>query len=279
MRFGMNAWFWVQPFTTDDLWVVKRVQELGFNHIEISIESVDQPLDYKALGAAIKDNGLSVSVCAFFDQSCDFACDDTTREKAAETYMRHCVDAIGSMGGDTIGGPFYSSLHRFWHPADRQAELAKVAKHLKVMGAYAADHGVTFGVEVINRYETSFINTSAQGLELVQMVDHPAVGVMLDTFHMGIEEKDLGKAIELAGDKLVHLHSNEHDRGVPGSGHTDWTGVAAALKKIGYDRALVVESFNDKLAHFSGVAKLWRPIIAEDTDLGNGASFLRQLFA
>ena len=280
MRFGVNAWYWVQPFTTADIPIIERVKQLGFDQIEISIESVDQDINYKEVAAALKDNGLAVSVCAFFDARCDFCSGDAAKEKAGIEYMKHCVDAITMMGGNRIGGPFYSSIHRFWHSAgeDRKRDLESVARNLRQVAPYAADRGVVFGIEVINRYETSFINTAAQGLELVQAVDHPAVGVMLDTFHMGIEEKDLGQAIELAGKHLVHLHSNENDRGVPGSGHTDWKGVAAALKKINYQDGLVIESFNHNLQHFAGIAKLWRPIVLDDVALTDGVAFLRSLF-
>lgn len=279
MRFGVNAWFWVQPFVTADLWVCERVAELGFNHIEISIETVDQNLDYKALGQAIKDNGLTVGVCAFFDSSCDFCLGDETKAQNGMKYMRHVADSLSAMGGTVASGPFYSSIHRFWHAKDRKGELGRAATYLRQMGDYAADRGIIFGIECINRYETSLINTAEQGMELVELVDHPNVGVHLDSFHMGIEEKDFGKAIERAGKKMVHFHSNEHDRGVPGSGHTDWTSIAAAIKEIGYDRAMVIESFNHKLEQFAGIAKLWRPIVAEDCDLANGASFLKGLFS
>jgi D-psicose/D-tagatose/L-ribulose 3-epimerase len=278
MRIGVNAWFWAQPFTTKDQWVCKRVAELGFNHIEISIESTAQDLDYIALSQTIKDNGLTVSACAFFDESCDFCLEEAAKAQNAMKYMRYVADALQTLGGTVASGPFFSSIQRFWHPKDRKADLARAANYLKQMGDYAADRGIIFGIECINRYETSLINTAEQGMELVEMVDHPNVGLHLDSFHMGIEEKDLGKAIERAGKKLVHFHANENDRGVPGSGHTDWKGIAAAVKTTGYDRGMVIESFNHNLEQFAGIAKLWRPIVPKDSDLAGGASFLKNLF-
>jgi D-psicose/D-tagatose/L-ribulose 3-epimerase len=278
MKYGINGWYWVQPFKTEDIGVVKRIAALGFNWIEVSIETVDQPLDYETLGAAIKDNGLGVSICAYFSGICDLTVSDAAQNKAAFDYMTHCVDAAAAMGCKVIGGPFYSTLGRFWHPPDRKRALEIVAKHLKPMGKYAEGKGVVFAIEPINRYETSFINTAEQGLELVDMVDSPGVQLMLDSFHMGMEEKDLGEAIELAGEHLVHIHSNEHDRGVPGSGHTDWQGMATALKKINYDGALVVESFSYDLKDFAGLTKIWRPIVANEQDFVEGVNFLKKTF-
>ena len=279
MRFGINAWFWVQPFKTEDIGLLRKIADMGCDWVEISIETVDQPLDYRKLGAALQDNGLGASICAYFSGICDLTVQDATQNKAALDYMRHCVDAAVAMGSTRIGRPFYSTLGRFWHPDDRRAELEKVAGHLRDIGRYAADRGVVFAIEPINRYETSFINTAEQGLELVEMVDSPAVQLMLDSFHMSIEEKFLDKAVESAGKHLVHIHANEHDRGVPGSGHVDWQGMAAALKKINYDGALVIESFSYDLKDFAGLTKIWRPVVERDTDLAEGIKFLRQTFA
>ena len=70
----------------------------------------------------------------------------------------------------------------------------------------------------------------------MELIGSPAVGLMMDTFHANIEEKHLGKALEMAGDKLWHVHANENDRGIPGTGHVAWPEVGAALKKINLQR-------------------------------------------
>ena len=85
-------------------------------------------------------------------------------------------------------------------------------------------------VEPLNRFETSFMNLAQQAIEVVDRVDHPACGILLDTFHMNIEERSVGEAIRAAGTRLKHLHGCENDRGAPGSGHVPWNEVRAALK-------------------------------------------------
>src|ERR671912_196346 len=102
-------------------------------------------------------------------------------------------------------------------------------------------------VEPLNRFETSFMNLASQAIEVVDRVDSDACGILLDTFHMNVEEKSIGDAIRAAGKRLKHLHGCENDRGAPGSGHVPWKEVAAAVKDAGYDGPVVIESFTSKV--------------------------------
>ena len=128
------------------------------------------------------------------------------------------------------------------------------------MARYAEDKGVTLALEPLNRFETSFINLTEQALELMRMIDSPRVKLMMDTFHANIEEKSLGKAIEAAGQNLVHVHANENDRGTPGTGHVAWNEIAAALKKVKFDGTLVIESFSTEVKEIARAAAVWRPL-------------------
>jgi D-psicose/D-tagatose/L-ribulose 3-epimerase len=133
-------------------------------------------------------------------------------------------------------------------------------------------------VEALNRFETSFINLAEQAVELVRMIDSPAIRIMIDTFHANIEEKSIGKAIEYAGPYIMHIHANENDRGIPGSGHVPWNEVAAALKKVHYDGAMVIESFTTEVKEIARAAAIWRPPAPNQDMLAtDGMAFLRKL--
>ena len=278
MRFGVNTWFWVWHFTTENLDLVEKVAGLGFDWIEIPIESIEQPIDCREVRAAIQDNDLGVSVCALFDDDCDFVIEDAAKNKAGIAYVKHCIDAAASMGGSRIGGPLFSSIGRRWRNDSRERDLDRAACRLREVGGYAEDRGVVIGLEPLNRFETSFINTAEQALELVERTDSPAIQCMADTYHMNIEEKDVAQAIGRMGKHLVHIHSNENDRGVPGSGHVDWAGVTQVLKKINYDGALVIESFDVRMRGLAEAAWVWRPLVANEESLTEGLRFLRGLF-
>jgi len=165
-------------------------------------------------------------------------------------------------------------------PEQRSKDIDLLVGNLKELAAYAQDHGVILCVEPLNRFETSFINLATQVVEVVDLVDSPACQIMLDTFHMNIEEKSLGDAIRVAGPRLKHLHSCENDRGAPGSGHVPWDDVAKALKDIDYDGPVVIESFTDKVESISRAAAIWRSLAPTQDGLAvDGLSFLKNKLA
>lgn len=131
----------------------------------------------------------------------------------------------------------------------------------------------------MNRFATDFLNTTAQALELVRRVNSPAFGIHLDTFHMNIEERNLPAAILDASDKLYHFHVADNDRGTPGRGSLDWHGIRDALERIGYDRAIVIESFMPNVTIGGSVASVWRPLAESGEALAsNGVQYLKALF-
>jgi D-psicose/D-tagatose/L-ribulose 3-epimerase len=280
MRFGVNTWFWVWHFTTEDIRLIERVAKLGFDWIEIPVESREQPIDFRRVGATIRDHGLGVSVCALFGPGCDLTrVGDQDQSRAGIEYAKHCVDAAALMGGSRVCGPLYAPICRLWQADSdqRKRELDWTARKLNEIGRYAEDRAVVIGLEALNRYETSFVNITDQLLDLVAMADSPAIQCMADTYHMSIEEKDVGQAIERMGRRLVHIHSNENDRGVPGSGHVDWVGVGRALKTIGFQGALVMESFDFGNRDLAQAAWVWRSLVSSEEGLVEGLRFLKNL--
>jgi len=281
IQFGLNTFTFVSPFTTKDLVLLDKVKRMGFDLIEISIEGMSD-LDYEEAARALKRTGLAVSTCAAMGPDRDPTHEDPARQQGGIEYLKHMVDATAKMGGTICGGPIYASVGRTWQatPEQRKKDLERCARNLKIVADYARSKGVIFAIEPINRFETSFINLAEQAVELVEMIDSPAMRIMLDTFHMNIEEKHLGKAIEKAAPYLVHVHSNENDRGTPGSGHVPWADVAAALKKINYSGAMVIESFSSENKTIARAAAIWRPPAPSQDELASeGLKFLKQLMA
>jgi D-psicose/D-tagatose/L-ribulose 3-epimerase len=181
-----------------------------------------------------------------------------------------------------VDGPHYSAVGRQWQttPEQRKRDLERCAKNLKEVAHYAEDKGVTLALEPLNRFETSFINLTDQALELMHMIGSPRVKLMMDTFHANIEEKNLGRAIEAAGANLVHVHANENDRGIPGSGHVAWAEIEAALKKVKFDGAMVIESFSTEVKEIARAAAVWRPLASSPDALAReGLAFLKKLMA
>lgn len=282
MHFGVNTWVWASPLTTDELGkLAPHVANMGFDWIEVPFETFDG-LNFSKASQIIRDNGLGVSTCAAMGPDRDLIHPDTAIQQNGIAYIRQCIDATLTIGGTNLVGPIYSAVGRVWQqtPEDRANDIDTLVKNLSELSAYATDKGVVLCIEPLNRFETSFINLASQAIEVVDRVNQPACKIMLDTFHMNIEEKSLGAAIRAAGNRLAHVHTCENDRGAPGSGNVTWDEVAQALRDIRYDGPLVIESFTSKVKTIARAAAIWRSFEpSQDALAENGLRFLKQLFA
>ena len=280
MRFGVNTWVWVSPLTDADLeTLVPHIKQMGFDWIEVPLEGLND-FNYAEAAQLIRAHNLGVSTVAAMGPDRDLIHPEAAIRENAAAYLRHCIDAAQILGSPSVVGPLYSSVGRTWQqtPAERVADLTVLVGGLRALAEYAGHRGVTLCLEPLNRFETSFINLASQAIEVIDRVNHPACQIMLDTFHMNIEERSLGEAIRGTGKRLKHVHACENDRGAPGSGHVPWREVAQALKDIHYDGPVVIESFTSKVKSIARAAAIWRPFAdSQDALASEGGKFLRGL--
>ncbi len=279
---GISTWIWTSPLTVERVSeIAPHVARMGFDMLEIPIESPTD-LDYAAAGPILKDLGLRTSVCAAISPDRDLIHADESVRRNAMGYVRHCVDAAQTLGAQNVVGPLYSAVGRTWQSTadERKKDLDLLVGELKQLAAYAHERGVVLCVEPLNRFETSFLNLASQAIEVVDRVDHPGCGLLLDTFHMNIEEQSIGAAIKSAGARLKHLHACENDRGAPGSGHINWTEVVDACRAIGYNGPAVIESFTSAVKSIARAAAIWRSLAPTQDDLAqDGLRHLRKVFS
>lgn len=277
---GINTFVWTSPLTTADFeTIAPRVARMGFDLIELPIEGITD-LDYARCASTARDNGLRVSICAVIGPDRDLIHPDAGIRDSGMEYVRHCIAAAETLGATNIVGPLYASVGRTWQatPEERARDRDLLVRQHTELAKAAGDHGVVLCIEPLNRFETSVINLASQAIDVVDRVDHPACRVMLDTFHMNIEERSIGEAIRAAGKRLHHLHMCENDRGAPGSGHVPWQEVADACREIGFTGPFVIESFTSKVKSIARAAAIWRPLADSQDELAqSGLRFLRRL--
>lgn len=281
MKFGVNTWVWTAPLTEKELEeIAPAVAKMGFDHIEIPMDD-PKDLDFAKCKQIIENAGIdSVSFCAAMGPDRDLIDPDPKVRQNGVDYLKACMDGLAIMGGKNFVGPFYSAVGRTWQQTaeERENDMQILVEILRDLSEYAAGKGIVLGVEPLNRFETSFITTAEQVIELVDRVDHPACKVMLDTFHMNIEEDSMGDAIRAVGSRLIQVHSNENNRGTPGKGHVPWQEVAQALKDINFDGVFVIESFTNKVKSIARAAAIWRPLApSQDALAADGVVFLKEL--
>jgi len=249
---GASTFIWVSPFADTELQLASHVRELGFDVLEVCVEQADL-LTGAAVSRAAEDNELGISVCGAFGRDRDASDPDPRTRSNALDYLKRCIELAAAVGSPHVAGAMYAA------------------------GVFAAEAGVRLAMEPLNRYESDLVNTVDQGLELCDLVGLPNLGLMLDTYHMNIEERSIADAIVRAGDRCFHFQASENDRGTPGAGHVPWAEVFAALDRIGYAGPVVIESFVPSIKEIARAVSLWRPVAASPDDLArDGLAFLRR---
>jgi len=278
---GVNTWVSASPLTTAELGkLAPHIAGMGFDWIEVPLENLDD-LDPARGAEIIRAHGLGVSTCAAMGPDRDLIHFDKAIRDNGMNYIRGAIQATQTLGATNLVGPTYSAVGRTWQATgeERARDTDLLVNQLRSLAAFAGDHGVIICLEPLNRFETSFINLAAQAIEIIDRVDHPACQIMLDTFHMNIEEKSSGDAIRATGPRLKHVHACENDRGAPGSGNVAWHEVAQALKDIHYAGPLVIESFTSKVQSIARAAAIWRNLApSQDALAEDGLKFLKGLF-
>jgi D-psicose/D-tagatose/L-ribulose 3-epimerase len=279
---GANTWIWVSPLTDERLaHLAPRVKDWGFDLIELPIEEVTD-WDPARVAELLAELGLGASVCCVMGQGRDFTVADQATVEATRDYLRRCIDAAATVGAKVVAGPMYAPTGKTWlmGAGERATVIERVVAGLRPVAEYAGERGIALGIEPLDRFETSLINTAEQALEIVERIDSPACGVLLDIFHMNIEEKLPAAAIRLAGPRLVHFHACGTDRGTPGQDHTSWEEIFAALIEIDYRGALVIESFTAENQTIAKAASTWRRLAPTQDEIATGGlAFLRQMLA
>lgn len=280
---GANTWIWVSPPTDERLAALApRLAGWGFDVVELPIEDLGD-WNPETTATLLGELGLGATTCAAMSPERDLTSSDPQVVARTQDYLRGCIDAAATVGARVLGGPMYAPVGDTPRlDADgRRNAVAAVVEGLKPVAAYAGERGVTLGVEALNRYETSLFNTVAQLLEVVDAVGSPACGIMLDTYHMNIEERGVPNAIRAAGEHVVHVQVSGNDRGTPGNGdHLDWDGIVAALRDISYDGPICIESFTSENQTIATAASIWRPLApTQDALAVDGLAFLRGVLA
>lgn len=261
MRFGINSFLFVSPFTTKSVSLFPKFKKWGFDSVEIPVEDPSH-IDPAKVKAALDKNGLVCgSICACMGPGRDFR-GTAEEQRTAMDYCKALVDQAVVLGGAKIIGPVYSVVGKAdaVEPKQQKVEFQLVVKNLKELAKYAESKGITICVEPLNRFETDFLNTCDQGLKLLKAVGSKALRLHLDTFHMNIEEKNQAVAIKKAGKLLGHFHACGTDRGTPGSDSLNWKEIVAALKAVKYDGDVVIESFTTDVKVIARAAAIWRRI-------------------
>lgn len=280
IQFGVSTWLWTSPFTTDKARsLFKNIRDLGFSLVEIPLENTDD-IDTATVKSLLKEFDLTVAICGAFSTERDIASDDTVLQQNGLQYIQDSIRIASELEATIFAGPMYAAVGkaRMVSNEQRKKEWDRSAQNLLKVAKVAADAGITLAIEPLNRFESDMINTAADAVRMIKDVNHPALKIGLDGFHMSIEEKSMEDAFITAGDLLAHVQVAENYRGTPGTGQTNWESWKKGLQSIGYKGAVSIESFTPENQSLAGAVCIWKKLAdSQDAFARDGLAFLKKL--
>ena len=281
MLFGASTFIWVSPFSTENVDLLTKVKNMGYDIIEIAVEDT-KLIDWTFIKEVARDLALKITISGAFGPERDISSTNPAYRKLGKEYIIDCIKIAEDVESPIFGGPLYSAVGktRLVSNEQKMQERDWCVETLVEVGRIAADSGVVLGLEPLNRFETDMVNTVDQALSIVREVGSPSLKIVLDTFHANIEEKDIPASVRKIGKELLcHVQGNESDRGTPGTGHLEWEGIRDALVEIGYNGAVVIETFGQPSKELAKAACIWRPLANSADELASeGLAFYKELF-
>ncbi len=245
-KLGIFMNFWEKNWDADHAKYIKKAKNIGFDVLEFQAQPLLEMSDDKirSLKALADEVGIELTYSLGLDRNYDVSSLDENVRKGGVEYLQNIIRKMHVGGGTLLSGVSYAG----WGTpdnflGDKRPYWEQSIKSMKEIIKVAEECGVTYCVEAVNRFETCLINTAREALDYVAEIDSKNIGVLLDTYHMNIEENNIGDAIRLVGDKLTSFHTGENNRTAPGRGHLDWDEIFGALADINYKGRIVSEPF------------------------------------
>jgi len=288
-KVGIYFAYWTESWTGDYKYFVDKVSRLGFDILEVQPDQLlNMPgNELESLHQMANDRGLELTYCIGFSQDKDLASESASVRRAGIDYANKILDIIHFMGGKVFAGINYSAWPAVFpsHLIDKRPYLERSIQCVKEISKKAEDFGITYCLEIVNRFEHFLLNTAEEGVAYVDAVGSPNVKLLLDAFHMNIEEDSVGAAIASVGNRLGHFHIGETNRKTPGQGHMPWDEMAQALKKINYQGRVVMEPFVKPGGEVGEAIHVWRDLSGGaneaqlDLKAGQALTFIRSKLA
>ena len=280
MKIGFNMLLWTTHAAEEHFPLFEKLKQAGYDGVEVPVFE-GNTAHFEKVGKVLKDNGLASTVVTVIpDEEHNPISTEARYRQGAVEYLKWAIDCAQALGAEVVCGPFYQPLGVFSGKGPTQQEKQCGSEvHLKA-AKYAEQAGVTLAIEPLNRFEGYFLNTIDDAADYTRWIGHRHLGVLCDTFHTNIEEKDPIGCISRNIDQVRHVHICENDRGIPGTGHIDWGGTFTALRSAGYDKWLTVEVFGRALPDLAAATRVWRDFFSSAEEVyTKSIKFVREQWA
>ena len=291
MTFGTLYSYWDNEWACDlnrYMDIARKVSKIGFDVLEISADHIYSMTEdeLRSLNTLRKELGLIFTSNSGPSREHDLASKDPSVRKQGIQYFNTILEKMKILDSKALIGAIYSFWPSDFADIDKSGAWDRSIECLKEVGATAEDFGIEISLEVLNRNETFILTSCQEALEYCDKVGKNSVKVLLDTYHMNIEEDNVPDAFRLAGDMLGHVHVGECNRKLPGMNNSiDWPGVGQVLKEINYSKSVVMEPFLLSEGSIGESIRVWRDLsdgadmTAMDRYISDSLGFLRKTFS
>ena len=279
MKIGMNMLLWTGHVTDEHMPVLSALKATGFDGVEIPVFDPSDPAHFRQLGRRLDELGLQRTAVALIPDEAHspLSADPNARQRGAD-HLKRVIECCTQLEAQALVGPWYQPLGVFTGQGPADDELARCAEVHRAVAQDLRNAGLIAALEPLNRFEAYLLNTCEQGSAYLERLAEPGFGLLYDTFHANIEEKDPVAAMRAAFAKghVTHVHISENDRGTPGRGHAKIRETIAALKAMGYDGWLTIEAFGKALPELAAATRVWRDFFASPDEVyTEGFAFIR----
>lgn len=285
-KIGVHFGYFNRNWNTDFVKQIDVIKRIGLDIMEVAPAPLLAltKIQRDEIAAAAKANNIELTFSVGLGLDQDLASEDETIRKNGIKFTTDAFKVMSEMGAKMYSGVDIAAWNKTFTERiiDKSAAWERSILAVKEIMKSAEDMGITFAVEVVNRYESSLVNTAEEAIKYVDEVDSPNCKILLDTYHMNIEEDSFAGAIRSVGSRLGHFHVGECNRKPPNEqGKMPWDEITGALKEINYQGAIVMEPFIKMGGEVGRDIKIWRDISKNASEsemeqlLKNAASMLR----
>jgi D-psicose/D-tagatose/L-ribulose 3-epimerase len=279
VQFGIHSLLFAETFVEKDLPLLDKCKRMGFDAVEI-IPFDPDGFPARKVRAAAADLGLTINTGYGMPERYNIISPEPRVRKAGIEFSKRLIDLSNEAGAKVFGGMIYCGWGYVTGRMRTQDEWKWGVEGYREIAGYAQrESELILGIEPVNRFESHFINTAADALKFIRDVGVPNVKVHLDTFHMIREENDITKCVLQTEGYLGYVHACENQRGIPGSGLMPWVPFFRALKRVGYDECVTIESFDPSMEGIAKLCCIWRKLADSPEQLASeGLRFLKDVY-
>lgn len=270
MKIGMNLLLWTGHVTQEHVPILKAIKATGFDGVEVPMFDPSDVGHYRMLGQMLDDIGLERTAVALIpDEAHSPISPDAAARQGGVDHLSRVIECCEAIGAQALVGPYFQPLGVFSGDGPTEAELDRCAEVHRKIAPLARAANLICALEPLNRFECYLLNTCEQSSAYLDRLGEDGFGILYDTFHANIEEKDPLGALDTAWTKahIKHVHISENDRGTPGHGHAKIRETIQSLKAKGYDGWLTIEAFGKALPELAAATRVWRDFFASPEEV------------